>query len=71
VAPLLCAAYNTLLSIPTLVGCSLVCLRSLLLSAVEETLMKDVMGRAVFASSPEKLWTPPPWRCSRPGWMGP
>ena len=20
---------------------------------------------------PEKLWVPNPWRCSRPGWMGP
>jgi len=20
---------------------------------------------------PEKLWMPQPWRCSRPGWMGP
>jgi len=20
---------------------------------------------------PEKLWMPHPWRCSRPGWMGP
>jgi len=19
---------------------------------------------------PEKLWLPPPWQCSRPGWMG-
>jgi len=19
---------------------------------------------------PEKLWMPPPWKCSRPGWMG-
>ena len=22
-------------------------------------------------SCPEKLWVPHPWRCSRPGWMGP
>ena len=22
-------------------------------------------------SCPEKLWLPHPWRCSRPGWMGP
>jgi len=20
---------------------------------------------------PERLWMPHPWRCSRPGWMGP
>jgi len=20
---------------------------------------------------PEKLWVPRPWKCSRPGWMGP
>ena len=20
---------------------------------------------------PERLWMPYPWRCSRPGWMGP
>jgi len=22
-------------------------------------------------SCPERLWMPHPWRCSRPGWMGP
>jgi len=22
-------------------------------------------------SCPERLWMPRPWRCSRPGWMGP
>jgi len=22
------------------------------------------------AGCPEKLWMPPPWKCSRPGWMG-
>jgi len=30
---------------------------------------QSVMRR--WHSCPEKLWVPHPWRCSRPGWMGP
>jgi len=27
-------------------------------------------GEIILQSFPEKLWLPPPWQCSRPGWMG-
>jgi len=29
----------------------------------------SVLGNSFIC--PEKLWVPHPWRCSRPGWMGP
>jgi len=30
---------------------------------------KKFFTMRVVKHCPEKLWMPPPWKCSRPGWM--
>ena len=35
------------------------------------TLMRAYLEYCMQVWGPERLWIPHPWRCSRPGWMGP
>jgi len=35
------------------------------------TLMRAYLEYCMQVWGPERLWIPHPWRCSRPGWIGP
>jgi len=44
------------------------CLDLILTNKEEELVGHVKMWAALVAVT--KLWVPPPWKCSRPGWMG-
>jgi len=38
------------------------------LKTLTDSLLRGWWGTGT--GCPERLWLPPPWKCSRPGWMG-